>query len=534
MTPALRLVAPLPRIGPMAVLNRAGNFALIALNRVGRRTLLCAAALFVVCVGLRVALLSRVPPPVPVIHDEFVYLLGADTFAHGRLANPTHPLWKFFETMHTLSHPVYASKYQPGQSLFLAFGQRVLGNPYFGVVLSVGLMVAAMYWMLRAWAPPGWALLGGMFALVSFHVNNYWMQSYWGGAVIACGAALVVGAYGRRRISWQFGLGAALILLTRPYEGGALLMLVAICVWLDRARIALPAAIVLAAVLFQAFYDWRVTGNPLRPPYIEHMRQYQVAPILWVMRPSAPKSYDYPELANLHGWEVQTYQEIMSRGLVSRIHHLMYRLNSNLPDPFRGLWMAWVVAIVFPDARLRRLAWISFGMFCALILQTWMIAHYEAPLVVVGLALMTRLGWRLWRMKPAGPALVILFGAMYMLPPIASIVRGDPTRPILPYLAGTFPQDRAAVIARLRAEGGRHVVIVRYSADHPAHREWVFNAADIDGISDRVGARPRRRQSPPPRVLRRTPLLAARARREAVPPDSSGRRDRDATVASKR
>jgi hypothetical protein len=120
-------------------------------------------------------------------------------------------------------------------------------------------------------------------------------------------------------------------------------------------------------------------------------------------------------------------------------------------------------------------------MFSVLMLQIWMIAHYEAPLVVVGLALMTRLGWRLWRMKPAGPALVILFTAVYMLPPIASIVRGDPTRPILPYLAGTFPQDRAAVIARLSAEGGRHVVIVRYSADHPAHREWVFNAADIDG-----------------------------------------------------
>ena len=84
--------------------------------------------------------------------------------------------------MHTLSHPVYASKYQPGQSLFLAFGQRVLGNPYFGVVLSVGLMVAAMYWMLRAWATARLVLLGGMFALLSFHVNNYWMQSYWGGA----------------------------------------------------------------------------------------------------------------------------------------------------------------------------------------------------------------------------------------------------------------------------------------------------------------------------------------------------------------
>jgi hypothetical protein len=56
-----------------------------------------------------------------------------------------------------------------------------------------------------------------------------------------------------------------------------------------------------------------------------------------------------------------------------------------------------------------------------------------------------------------------------------------PMKPIL----GLSSSDRRAsfreqVSERLMGLGGRHVVFVRYGANHSFHDEWVYNAADVD------------------------------------------------------
>src|SRR5882672_3159985 len=122
----------------------------------------------------RAIVLPILPVPVPSIHDEFEYLLMGDTFAHFRLTNPTHPMWMHLETFHVLQQPTYMGIVPPMQGLLLGAGKLIGGHPFVGVWLSIGLMCGALCWMLQAWLPPSWALLGGALAVMRFGVFSYW------------------------------------------------------------------------------------------------------------------------------------------------------------------------------------------------------------------------------------------------------------------------------------------------------------------------------------------------------------------------
>src|SRR6202043_195456 len=193
-------------------------------SQFAKRRNLVVLSLFFGVIAIRLAALPLLHIPVPGIHDEYSYLLMGDTFAHGRLANPPHPMWLSFETFHVNWFPTYSSIYPPAQGALLAIGQ-LLGTPWIGVLLSTAAMCSAIAWMLQAWMPSRWAFLGGVLAAIKFGVASYWMNSYWGGAAAAIGGALVLGALGRisrRASAWNgvvLGLGVAILANSRPYEG---------------------------------------------------------------------------------------------------------------------------------------------------------------------------------------------------------------------------------------------------------------------------------------------------------------------------
>ncbi len=113
----------------------------------------------------------------------------------------------------------------------------------------MGLATASLCWMLQAYLPAEWALLGGLLAVVRISWFSYFGNSYWGGSVAILGGCLLLGAAARlaRKSKPHDGLWMALGLLllanSRPFEGA--LISLPICfytVWVlfrKRARLGI-------------------------------------------------------------------------------------------------------------------------------------------------------------------------------------------------------------------------------------------------------------------------------------------------------
>lgn len=470
------------------------------LSRFAGQKLLAVVSMFLLVLLLRLALLGQLPTPYPGIHDEFSYLLMADTFAHGHLANPPHPLWKSFETFHVLFFPVYASKYPPAQGIALALGQ-LLGHPWLGVLASAAAMAAAFVWMLQAWMPARWAFLAGILAAIKLCVACYWINSYWGGAMAAIGGAMVFGAFGRlrRRTSPAWGillpLGLAILLNSRPYESVffCIPVVVALYFWLrqqwareDRRRATLlkvlfpAAAILLATASCMAFYNWRLTGNPLDLPYAYATRSlHRGAMFLWE-KPLPPGHYNNAQFDVFYNqFEIGNYD----RTWTTFKSVFQDKRDHCLPTFF---WPAcWLllpgVLFVYRDKRLRLIFLALFSTVFGYCLIVWPGPHYLAPAACAWFALLVQSIRHLRTMRifgrPIGAALsrAVLFALMFDVSQFVAQPISDPLG-----WGGWGLGDRADLQHKLESTSGKHVVLVRYGEGHSVHEEWVYNLADID------------------------------------------------------
>ena len=480
----------------------SGPFSLDSwLGRLARRKTWSVFAVGFGTLFIRIALIPVLGIPQPGSHDEFSYLLAADTFAHGHLTNPTHPMWVHFETFHVIQQPTYSSIYPPAQGLVLAAGQ-LLGHPWIGEWLVTGLMCAVFCWMLQGWVPARWALYGSMIAFLRLGVFSYWMNAYWSSSIVAVGGALVVGAwprikrYQRVRDAIWMALGLAILANSRPYEGLVLAapIGIALLAWMTGPlnsglritvkRIILPLSIVLlGAAVGTGYFYYRVTGSPTRMIYQVDSQIYNPVPYFLWQVPRPMPVYQHPVMQKFYEDDLERYFE--HRTIAGLLAYTANRcvvlwsffLRSVTSIPFIVLPWLW------RDRRMRLLLIAGGIFFVALMIETWGLPHYAAPAAGILFVLLTQScrrlslwNWRKWR---AGrilvqAVLIILLGAACVR--IITIAVHTPSE-------GKWPRgniDRAAIIHHLENTPGKHLVLVSYSSDHNVDSEWVYNAANID------------------------------------------------------
>jgi hypothetical protein len=441
-------------------------------------------------------------------YDEFAYLLGADTFLDGRLANPPHPLAPFFQTLHVLQSPTYASKYPPGQSLQLAAGE-LLGHPIFGVWITVGLLAIAAAWMLRGLAPATWAAAGGLLAAWQWGALTYWGRTYWGGSLFALAGMLVFGGLIRfaRKTSgpaaWWAGLGAALMAITRPYEGFWFCLVPAAVMLLRLARekragvpaptlarcSALAAVPILAALVFLLIYNRAVTGDAFTFPHrlYEKTVMPDVGLFVWDTPQPAPPGR-IPEIT----YPLQRFSVgLLNQPAVHVADLLRYDTTTVLPMLF-GFYLQGLLGLGLAWAILGGLAWrnhpgrlalacLASLLLMLLTLRFFGFQHYAAAwsaplaaLILLGFRGLCALRWRGWRLHPAWLALILFGWAGNIL--------------VHETANGTFPRpwtlDRLALTGNLEIQSTldhrAHVVFVMPAEGQPDLVEWVYNSPDID------------------------------------------------------
>lgn len=414
--------------------------------------------------------------------------LAAETFADGRLANPSIPGGEFLQTYLTLQNPAYAAGIPPGEALPLAVGYA-LGDPLLGLWLGAGGLAFCVAWMIAGWASPRWAILGTAFSVLWLGTFSSWSQSYEGHAAAACGIALAWGAARRHSVSRAFrhSLILALALGWTGLCGPMALLFAAppvLFLWwrtVRKARLPLPRALLplflglgLAGAV-QMTINHAVTGDPLTSPAGLYAEKYDNNPtFLWQRKGDYPR-YDFVRMEQYDLLVTEPRSTLATPALETWLKRLGGSLEFYLGVPAlllivaalaTGLtrWGRWYVgAALF--TLLSALVVLPYDHGCAAALAAL------GPLLVVWSA-RSLLNRRRWRdtVRLRG---VLLCGALVGA---CALARGTALKPV-PAVDRHVAYQKELSGYLLNEEGGEHVVVVNYDPLVDPRVEYVYNSA---------------------------------------------------------
>ncbi len=465
---------------------------------------------------LRLAILPWFPVPLPFVPDDFSFLLASDTFAHGRLTNPTPAMWTHFESIHITMQPTYQSMYFPGQGLMFAAGQVLFGQPWLAELAMDGLMCAGLVWMLQGWLPRRWALLGGVLAVLRLGLFSLWINTHHTAALpSAFGGALVLGSLprlmkaGRFRYGLSMSIGIAILILTRPYEGVLLCVPVAVAIglWVFKGksrpplgvltrRAVVPLLVVGATLAWLGYYDYRAFGSPLTLPYTVDRAEYAITPYYVWQRPHPTPTYRHAAMRDFYvGIEFPLYQRVHSLRSFLPATFAKAAFNLLFYAGFCLLPPIFMMRRVFLDRRTRFLVVCVLVLAAGVMIEIYVIPYYLAPFTAafyaIGLQMMRHL--RVWKSGRSAVGLALVrFTVVACLAMAVVRVVAEPLHLGPPewdpgnwhfvwFGPQHFGEERAQIESRLEGLPGGQLAIVRYVPEHNPQDEWVYNGADIDG-----------------------------------------------------
>lgn len=457
--------------------------------------------------------------PRPQIHDEFAYLLQADTFVNGRLTNPTPDCWQAFESFHILMQPSYQGKFPPGQGIQLAVGKWI-GHPIYGVWLTLVLWGWAGIYAFQRLLPLGWAFAGAVILVLQFGVLSYHGNSYWGGSLFGLAGTLILGGTlhmlhpgVRLRDGFVLGLGLAIASLTRPFEGLLFSLVPVLTLFVagyrlkfkptEQSRQFVKAGVFailcpVIAVGMHLVYNHAVTGSFSELPYSIYQERYQPGSALfpWQHIEDSGSSHHIGNDAMRKGqhdydWtNVDSGMEYLLRLLTSWKLLFFFLLPWPLVLPIliglfgyfkrsdlQGFFVLTLSLFVFliPMISTSALGFLFHHYFTAWC-SVWVL------LAIVGLREI--MNWSYCRSKPTGRwiagGLAVWLCVLWALN--LWTFTQDPyvkTKYKIPLVYESRHNIEKVLSERFENSSKHQIVFVKYDETHDPHSEWVYNGSDI-------------------------------------------------------
>ncbi|HVX39220.1 MAG TPA: glycosyltransferase family 39 protein [Gemmatimonadaceae bacterium] len=246
-----------------------------------RETALLVAILSSLCIWFVWAAID----PLPLVEDEYSYVLQSRIFASGHWTAPSPPVPEFFQQAHVLTVPAVASKYPPGHALLMSIGS-FFGAPALVPLLLTGLTGALLFLLVRRVTRNDWIGLLAWIVWLSDPIDLRFRAAYY--SEVTSEAMLFIAWWAllewreSRKRGWLLALAAAVGwgAVTRPLTMLAFAIPIGVVVirdviatkrWADFA-----AAVALGTIMLGIIPLWsaETTGNWRLTPQTLWTRQY--------------------------------------------------------------------------------------------------------------------------------------------------------------------------------------------------------------------------------------------------------------------